>query len=102
MGRIASFPIDNRGAALVGDTLDSRLHGELRTVQLAGRLAELVAYALEAMLHQPEARTAAMPRRRDLDLARAAPALAPLHLTVPKRHRRISYAVLGLKKKNIQ
>ena len=72
MGRIASFPIDHRVAALVADTLDSRLHGELRTVQLAGRLAELVAYALEAMLHQHEARTAVLPRRRDLDLARAA------------------------------
>jgi AraC-like DNA-binding protein len=74
IGRIASFPIDHRVAALVGDTLDSRLHGELRTVQLAGRLAELVAYALEAMLHQHEARTAVLPRRRDLDLARAAQA----------------------------
>ena len=72
MGRIASFPIDHRVAALVADALDSRLHGELRTVQLAGRLAELVAYALEAMLHQHEARTAVLPRRRDLDLARAA------------------------------
>ena len=72
MGRIASFPIDHRVAALVADTLDSRLHGELRTVQLAGRLAELVAYALEAMLQQHQARTADLPRRRDLDLARAA------------------------------
>lgn len=72
MGRIASFPIDQRVAALVADTLDSRLHGELRTVQLAGRLAELVAYALEAMLQQDQVRTAALPRRRDLDLARAA------------------------------
>jgi AraC-like DNA-binding protein len=72
MGRIASFPIDHRVATLVADTLDSRLHGELRTVQLAGRLAELVAYALEAMLHQHESRTATLPRRRDLDLARAA------------------------------
>ena len=33
MGRIASFPIDHRVAALVADTLDSRLHGELRTVR---------------------------------------------------------------------
>lgn len=72
MGRIASFPIDHRIATLVADTLDSRLHGELRTVQLAGRLTELVAYALEAMLHQHESRTAALPRRRDLDLAHAA------------------------------
>jgi AraC-like DNA-binding protein len=72
MGRLASFPIDQRIAALVADTLDSRLHGELRTVQLGGRMAELVAYALEAMLHQHEARTATLPRRRDLDLAHAA------------------------------
>ena len=75
MGRIASFPIDHRVAALVGDTIDSRLHGELRTVQLAGRIAELVAYALEAMLHQHEVRSVNLPRRRDLDLARAAQAL---------------------------
>ena len=75
MGRIASFPIDHRVAALVGDTLDSRLHGELRTVQLAGRLAELVAYALDAMLHQHEARSVTLSRRRDLDLARAAQTL---------------------------
>jgi AraC-like DNA-binding protein len=72
MGRLASFPIDQRIAALVADTLDSRLHGELRTVQLGGRIAELVAYALEAMLHQHEARTTTLPRRRDLDLAQAA------------------------------
>ena len=72
MGRLASFPIDQRIAALVADTLDSRLHGELRTVQLGGRIAELVAYALEAMLHQHEARTTTLPRRRDLDLAHAA------------------------------
>jgi AraC-like DNA-binding protein len=72
MGRIASFPVDYRVAALVADTLDSRLHGELRTVQLAGRLGELVAYALEAMSHQHKARTAVLPRRRDLELAHAA------------------------------
>lgn len=75
LGRIASFPIDHRVAALVGDTLDSRLHGELRTVQLAGRLAELVAYALDAMMHQHEARSVTLSRRRDLDLARAAQTL---------------------------
>ena len=75
LGRIASFPIDHRVAALVGDTLDSRLHGELRTVQLAGRLAELVAYALDAMLYQHEARSVTLSRRRDLDLARAAQTL---------------------------
>ena len=72
MGRIASFPIDHRVAALIADTLDSRLHGELRTVQLAGRLAELVAYALEAMLHHDPTREAPLARRRDLQLAHEA------------------------------
>lgn len=71
-GRIASFPIDHRVASLIADTLDSRLHGELRTVQLAGRLAELVAYAMEAMLQQDKLVTTALPRMRDLDIARAA------------------------------
>lgn len=71
-GRIASFPIDHRVASLIADTLDSRLHGELRTVQLAGRLAELVAYAMEAMLQQDKLVTTALTRMRDLDIARAA------------------------------
>ena len=43
VGRIASFPVDHRIASLIADTLDSRLHGELRAVQVAGRVAELVA-----------------------------------------------------------
>ncbi|MFM8345003.1 MAG: helix-turn-helix transcriptional regulator [Limnohabitans sp.] len=71
-GRIASFPIDHRVASLIADTLDSRLHGELRTVQLAGRLAELVAYAMEAMLQQDQVHTTDLPRLRDLDIARTA------------------------------
>jgi AraC-like DNA-binding protein len=71
-GRVASFPIDHRVAALIADTLDSRLHGELRVVQTAGRVAELVAYALDAMLRPPGTRAAALPRRRDVDLAHAA------------------------------
>ena len=72
IGRIASFPVDHRIAALIADTLDSRLHGELRVVQVAGRVAELVAYALDAMLHQPNLRSMNLHRRRDLDVARAA------------------------------
>jgi AraC-like DNA-binding protein len=72
IGRIASFPVDHRVAALVADTLDSRLHGELRAVQVAGRVAELVAYALDAMLNQSLQRSAALHRRRDLDVAQAA------------------------------
>ncbi len=72
VGRIASFPVDHRIAGLVADTLDSRLHGELRVVQVAGRVAELVAYALDAMLNQPQLRSAHLHRRRDLDVAQAA------------------------------
>jgi AraC-like DNA-binding protein len=72
IGRIASFPIDHRIAALIADTLDSRLHGELRVVQVAGRVAELVAYALDTMLNQPLLRGTTLNLRRDLDLAQAA------------------------------
>jgi hypothetical protein len=43
VGRIASFPLDHRLAALLADTIDTRLEGEMRVVQYAGRLAELVA-----------------------------------------------------------
>jgi AraC-like DNA-binding protein len=71
-GRIASFPLDHRIAALVADTLDSRLDGEMRVVQYAGRLAELVAFALDAMQHTPQLRGSALHRRRDVELAHAA------------------------------
>jgi len=74
IGRIASFPLDHRAAALVADTLDTRLHGELRVVQVAGRVAELVAFALDAMWTQPQLRGTALHLRRDLDLAQAAQA----------------------------
>lgn len=72
IGRVATFPVDQRIAALIADTLDSRLHGELRVVQTAGRVAELVAYALDAMLHQDGTRIAQLRRRHDVDLAQAA------------------------------
>lgn len=72
IGRIASFPMDHRVAALVADTLDTRLHGELRVVQVAGRVGELVAFALDAMWNEPQLRGTALHLRRDLDLARAA------------------------------
>ena len=72
VGRIASFPVDHRVAALVADTLDSQLHGELRTLQIAGRVAELVAYAVDAMIGHAGQRSAMLPRRRDLDLAQEA------------------------------
>jgi AraC-like DNA-binding protein len=72
VGRIASFPVDHRIASLIADTLDSRLHGELRAVQVAGRVGELVAYTMDAMLRQHDARGATLHRRRDLDLAQSA------------------------------
>ena len=73
--RLSSFPVDQRIAALIADTLDSRLPGELRTMQVNGRLTELIAYALEAMQRGDEAPThrhVLLPRKRDLDVARAA------------------------------
>ncbi len=72
VGRIASFPLDHRIASVIGDTIDTRLDGELRVVQYAGRLAELVAYTLDAMQHSPSLRGNALHRRRDLELAHAA------------------------------
>jgi AraC-like DNA-binding protein len=72
VGRIASFPLDHRLAALLADTIDTRLDGEMRVLQYAGRLAELVAYTLDAMQHMPLLRGTALNRRRDVELAHAA------------------------------
>jgi len=71
-GHVSSFPLDHRIAALVADTLDSPLQGSMRVLQAAGRLTELVAYALDAMHAQGQTRTALLGRRRDLELAQAA------------------------------
>ncbi len=84
IGRVASFPVDHRIAALIADTLDSPLAGELRALQVAGRVAELVAYALDGMLRAPRGADPRAPaqaasrgqgalhRQRDVDLAQAA------------------------------
>ena len=72
VGRIASFPLDHRLAALLADTIDTRLEGEMRVVQYAGRLAELVAYTLDAMQYTPQLRGVALNRLRDVELAHAA------------------------------
>ena len=69
VGRIASFPLDHRIAALVADTIDTRLDGELRVVQYGGRLAELVAYTLDAIANTPSLRMTTLGRRRDVELA---------------------------------
>ncbi len=68
-GRIASFPLDKRIAGLVAETIDTRLDGEMRVVQYAGRLGELVAYTLDAMNSTPSLRGAGLQRRRDVELA---------------------------------
>lgn len=73
--RLSSFPVDQRIAALIADTLDSRLPGELRAMQVTGRLTELIAFALDAMRDGAEDtghRNVLLPRKRDLDVARAA------------------------------
>jgi AraC-like DNA-binding protein len=72
VGRIASFPLDHRLAALLADTIDTRLEDEMRVVQYAGRLAELVAYTLDAMQHTPLLRGSALNRLRDVELAHTA------------------------------
>ncbi len=71
-GRIASFPIDERIAALVSETIDSPLSGEFRAVQCNARVAELVAYTLDAMQRTPALRGGGIARRRDVDFAQAA------------------------------
>ncbi len=72
VGRIASFPLDHHLAGLLSDTIDTRLDGELRVLQYAGRLAELVAYTLDAMQYTPLLRGSALNRVRDVELAHAA------------------------------
>jgi AraC-like DNA-binding protein len=62
--RVAAFPLD--------DTIDSRLEGEMRVVQYSGRLAELVAYAMDAMRHTPVPTGDALHLRRDVGLAQKA------------------------------
>jgi AraC family transcriptional activator of pyochelin receptor len=70
--RVAAFPLDERIASLLADTIDSRLEGEMRVVQYSGRLAELVAYAMDAMRHTPVPTGDALHLRRDVGLAQKA------------------------------
>lgn len=72
VGRIASFPLDQHIAGLVANAIDSRLDGEMRVVQYAGCLAELVAYTFDAMQRTPSLRADALHLRRDVTLAQAA------------------------------
>ena len=75
LGRIASFPMDHRIAALVADTIDTRLDGELRV--RAVRRAPGRTGGLHAGRHAAHAIAArrgghALHRRRDVELAHAA------------------------------
>lgn len=54
-GRVVSLPLDHRVASLVADTIDTPLEGEMRALQYAGRLAELVAYTMDAVRRNPAA-----------------------------------------------
>jgi AraC-like DNA-binding protein len=58
-GRVVSLPLDHRVASLVADTIDTPLDGEMRALQYAGRMAELVAYMMDAMHKHPAASPAA-------------------------------------------
>jgi len=52
-GRLVSLPLDHHVASLVADTIDTPLQGEMRALQYAGRLTELVAYAIDALHRSP-------------------------------------------------
>jgi AraC-like DNA-binding protein len=52
-GRLVSLPLDHHVASLVADTIDTPLQGEMRALQYAGRLTELVAYAIDALRQSP-------------------------------------------------
>lgn len=73
-GRIVSLPLDHRVASLVADTIDTPLEGEMRALQYAGRLSELVAYTLNAVrgAHGEQRPERGLMGWRDADLARAA------------------------------
>ena len=72
-GRVVSLPLDHRVASLVADTIDTPLEGEMRALQYAGRMAELVAYTMDAIRKNPSAQRAGMPGQP----AEAAPLGAP-------------------------
>ena len=71
-GRVASFPVDAKVASLIAETIDSRLEGELRVLQRSARVAELVAFSLDAMHRDPALHGRVVTRRRDGDLAHLA------------------------------
>jgi AraC-like DNA-binding protein len=76
-GRLVSLPLEPHVAALVAQTIATPLGGELRALQYEGRLLELVALAIDALLRpesmrvvQRDGRTAELARRARDRLAR--------------------------------
>lgn len=69
---VVSVPLDPEVAALIAGTLDSRLDGELRALQCAARLAELLAYTLDSIRRSPTGLEQRQRRRRDADMAHQA------------------------------
>ncbi len=58
-GRLVSLPLDHRVASLIADTIETPLEGEMRALQYAGRMAELVAYTIDAVRRSNEQAQAA-------------------------------------------
>jgi AraC-like DNA-binding protein len=71
-GRIVSLPLDHHVAALVADTIDTPLEGDMRALQYGGRMQELVAYTLDAVRRNPPAASARALNWRGADLAQLA------------------------------
>ena len=68
-GRLVSLPLEHRLATLVADTIDTTLDGEMRALQYAGRLSELVAYTFDAIHSRSADRGRTLLSWRDANLA---------------------------------
>ena len=68
-GRLLSMPLEHRVASLVADTIDTPLDGEMRALQYAARLSELVAYTFDAIGSRSVALARTPMSWRDADLA---------------------------------
>ena len=68
-GRLMSLPLEHRIANLVADTIDTTLDGEMRALQYAGRLSELVAYTFDAIRSRSSEPSRSLLSWRDADLA---------------------------------
>ncbi|MDN3921473.1 helix-turn-helix transcriptional regulator [Roseateles violae] len=71
-GRVVSVPLSHRVAGLVTDTIDTPLEGEARALQYAGRLSELVGFALDALQRSDSSKQPSVLDWRDVNLAQLA------------------------------